>query len=173
MPVIDGKMYTVRIVTLRVIAWAMIRESEGNAILLDPITLPLDPRENDGLYIQVADGNDNQSLNPMDVITVIPATATTQVWLRLQCDRQDVKQFDRVIEHPAGFFTQGAANNHEYEAWLEGQRARLEADCLDHFDWYFRTEEAIKDRKERGTRRNGMAVKRSVCAAITVSRTNF
>lgn len=152
MPVIDGKMYTVRIVTLRVIAWAMIRASESNAILLDPITLPLDPRENDGLYISVAEGDDTQSIRPMDVINVIPATATTQVWLRLQVDRVDAKLHERYVEHPAGFFTQDAANNHEYEAWLEKERARLEAECLDHFDWHFRTVEGMKDRAEREAR---------------------
>ena len=71
--------YTVRIDMLRVLAWAVVREPEGNAILMEPITLNTDPGENNGLYIRVTeDEHMNQTIRPMNVVTVIPATNTMQ-----------------------------------------------------------------------------------------------
>lgn len=147
--------YTVRIDMRRVIAWAVVREQEGNAILMEPITLSLDPRENDGMYVPVTeDEHGEQTIHPMDVISVVPATNTTQAWLVLQADGQDVFMPPKKtrVAHPTGFFTQGAANADEQLAWLESERARLEAECEEQFDWYFRHLEAMKRRAEREAR---------------------
>lgn len=57
--------YTVRIDVLHVVAWAVVREPEGNAILLHPVTLSTDARENDGLYVPVTeDEHMNQTIHP-------------------------------------------------------------------------------------------------------------
>ena len=147
--------YTVRIDMLRVLAWAVVREHDHNAILLHPVTLSTDPRENDGLYVPVTeDGRMNSVLNPMDVTAVIPATNTTQAWLVLQADGKDCSMppHDTRVAHPAGFFTVGAANYDEQLAWLEKERARLEAECEEQFDWYFRHLEAMRSRAEREAR---------------------
>jgi hypothetical protein len=45
-------------------------------------------------------------------------------------------------EHPARFSTVGAANAAEQLAWLESQRARIEAGCEEQFDRYFRGRDA-------------------------------
>jgi len=128
--------YTVRIDVLHVVAWAVVREPEGNAILMEPITLNTDPRENDGLYIRVTeDEHMNQTIYPMNVVTVIPATNTT----RTSCGG---------VAHPAGFFTVGADYD-EQLAWLEKERARLEAEYEEQYDWYFMCLDDMKRRAER------------------------
>ena len=147
--------YTVRIDMLRVLAWAVVREPEGNAILMEPITLNTDPRENNGLYIQVTeDEHMNQTIRPMNVVTVIPATNTMQAWLVLQADGKDcfMPPHDTRLAHPAGFFTVGAANYDEQLAWLEKERARLEAEYEEQYDWYFNHLDAMKRRAEREAR---------------------
>lgn len=147
--------YTVRTDMLRVIAWAVVREPEGNAILMEPITLSTDPRENDGLYIPVTeDEHMNQTIHPMNVVTVIPATNTMQAWLVLQANGADVSMPPNKtrVAHPAGFFTVGAANADEQLAWLESERARLESEHEEQFDWYFRHLEAMRSRAEREAR---------------------
>ncbi len=142
--------YTVRIDMLRVLAWAVVREPEGNAILMEPITLNTDPRENDGLYIRVTeDEHMNQTIYPMNVVTVIPATNTMQAWLVLQADGKDCfTPHDVRVAHPAGFFTVGADYD-EQLAWLEKERARLEAEYEEQYDWYFMCLDDMKRRAER------------------------
>jgi hypothetical protein len=146
--------YTVKIEMLRVIAWAVVRDSDASAILLEPITLPLDPRENDGQSISVTEDNRlNTVIKPMDVMSVIPATNTMQSWLVLQANGQDIWQPNKVrVAHAGGFFTTGVSDFAEQLAWLESERQRMEQDMEQEFGYFFQMLEGQKRRAEREAR---------------------
>ena len=147
--IINSVVYTVRVDMRRVIAWAVVREYETNHILMEPITLSTDPREQwmESVYIPVTeDDNGNETIKPQDVINVIPATATSQAWFVLQADGKDCHdprggKRGRRIEHPAGFHTAGT----DYSEWLEEGRMELEENCEQQFDWYFRALETTDE----------------------------
>jgi len=82
-----NKTYTVKLEQLRVIAWSVQRDSEYGHIFMEPVTLPLHPSETNGSYIQVTeDEKFKPKTKPWTVMSVIPATGTSQVFLVLYED---------------------------------------------------------------------------------------
>jgi hypothetical protein len=109
---------------------------------MEPITMSTDPQEQwmDSVYIPVTEDDDgNETIKPQDVITVIPATATSQAWFVLQADGKDCYTKSGAptrklrVEHPAGFHSAGT----DYSAWLEERRMELEDNCEQQYEWYF------------------------------------
>ena len=154
-----NQRYTVKVQTLRVIAWCVQRDDESGGVFMEPVTLPLDPAYTNGAYVQITeDEHFKQKVKPWNFISVIPATATSQVFLVLEENGKEVwqqygseiKQVDVAI----GFITQGT----DVEEWIEEQRNRAEEEAngdepeMGFFGFFFqhRTIQEIVHNEQKG-----------------------
>jgi hypothetical protein len=128
--------YTVKLEKLRVIAWCVQRGSEDGEIFMSPVTLALDPQEQDGgmgEYIDIT----RDAVLAHTVMSIIPAAGTLQVRAVL-CDK-DGKELHRTVargervEHFLGYETVGSGHEDVFEQW----RKEAEEDPEELFRWYF------------------------------------
>src|ERR1035441_1916119 len=114
--------YTVKLEKLRVIAWCVQRSSEDGEIFISPVTLALDPQEQQagmGEYVDIT----RDLVLAHTVMSIIPAAATLQVKVVL-CDKdgnplhrpQHICRGERV-ERSLGFETVGSGHEDVFEQW--------------------------------------------------------
>ena len=128
--------YTVKLEKLRVIAWCVQRGSEDGEIFMSPVTLALDPQEQDGgmgEYIDIT----RDAVLAHTVMSIIPAAGTLQVRAVL-CDK-DGKELHRTVargervERFLGYETVGSGHEDVFEQW----RKEAEENPEELFLWYF------------------------------------
>ena len=132
--------YTVKLRKLCVVAWCVQQDGEDGNIFMSPVTLPLDPREQDqDFYWQVnitASEDDclEQVIALHTVMSVIPASATLQVKIVL-CDKDGTPLYwrDKRVEWFLGFETIGSGYEGAFEEWRKHAEDRPEQ----YFGFYF------------------------------------
>jgi len=144
--------YIVKLDQQRVIAWAVVRDSEEGGIQMQPVLLPMDPRDQgeslQGHYVEVTAMPDSvleDRIKPWQVESVIPAVGTSAMFLVL-CDA-DGKPITEArgktgyqrVEYPIGFHTQGTDYTDLYEQWRKEEEEKVnheENEDYSCFSWY-------------------------------------